>query len=407
MRAIAVCALGAGLGALAAQGADAAEVFALGVGASANQIATFDSATPGTIDGPTAITGLALGDTLVGIDFRPATGELVGLAVNGNLATLYRIHSGTLVATPIGSAVVTSIVGATAYGVDFNPTVDRLRVVNNLASDGAGGNANNFRLNPATGGLVAIDPDGDFLGLPGGNANAPDVAVAYSNNFDGASSTSLFGVLSGGDRLVLHGGAGPGFSTLQNVGLLGVDISNNAGFDIEAGTGQGFAILEVGGVSAFYAVDLATGAATLVGSIGNGTLDFGGMSLAIQASLSQGAERICAGTPSSAADAALELSILPGAEDAGDCPGLCKKWVSTCRGLVGTLRSCLKNAGGRLASLRSAECKALADPTERNACQDAVKAEKDALKDFLATDADSGLDACTASGLAQCLLSCG
>jgi len=153
--------------------------------------------------------------------------------------------------------------------------VDRIRVVNNLASDGAGGNANNFRLNPNDGVLAGIDPDLDFTGLPGGNANAPSTAVAYANSFAGAATTTLFGIVTGGDRLVTHGGAAPGFPTLQNVGLLGVDTSNNVGFDIQTQTSLnniGFAALQTGAESEFYTINLTTGAATLVGDIANATV---------------------------------------------------------------------------------------------------------------------------------------
>jgi hypothetical protein len=343
----------------------------------------------------------------VAIDSRPATGDLIGLGVNGNTATLYQIDPGSGAATLIGSAIVNTIAGATSYGADFNPTVDRLRVVNNLASDGGGGNANNFRLNPNSGALAAIDPDLDHTGLPGGNANAPEVAVAYTNNVDGAAATTLLGILSGGDRLVLNGGAGPGFSTLQNVGLLAVDTSNNAGFDIGGSPEQGFAILEVGGVSGFYTIDLASGVATLVGNVGNGTLDFGSMTLSIQASLLQSAEVVCGQSPSAAADAALHPSITPDAPDSdADCPALCRKWTSTCRGLVGAVRSCWKKTGSKVASVRNADCNTLSDSAERRSCKDVVKAEKDALDDFLATDGQSGLTACSGTGLAECILSC-
>jgi hypothetical protein len=387
--------------------AAAIEVIALGVGATSNQIVRFDSATPGTIDGPTPVTGLGGGDTLVGIDSRPATGDLIGLAVNGNTATLYEIDPGSGAATLIGPAIVNTIAGATAYGIDFNPTVDRLRVANNLASDGAGGNANNFRLNPNTGGLTAVDPDLDFTGLPGGNANAPEVAVAYANNVEGATTTTLFGIVSGGDRLVQNGGVGPGFPTLQNVGVLGVDTSNNAGFDIGGSPEQGFAILEVGGVSGFYAIDLASGAATLVGNVGNGTIDFGSMALSIQTSLLNNAAVICGQPPSAAAEAALRPSIVPDAPDSdADCPALCRKWTSTCRGLVGAVRSCWKNAGNKIASIRNADCNTLSVSPERKSCRDVVKAEKDELKSFLAIDGQSGLTACAGTGLAECILSC-
>jgi hypothetical protein len=259
-------------------------VYALGAEKFTNHIVRFDSNSPGAIQEPQPVKGLIGDDVLVGIDVRPATGQLIGLAVDdlpaaSNATRLYDIDPDTLVATEIGASTVPSIMGATDFGVDFNPTVDRLRVVNNLASDGVGGNANNFRMNPNNGALVTVDPDLDFTGLPGGNANAPEVAVAYTNNIAGATTTMLFGIVSGGDRLVRNAGAAPGFPTLMNVGLLGVDTSSYVGFDIVR-QDTAFAILDaLNNSSGFYTIDLSTGAATSVGTIGSGDIVFAGMTI--------------------------------------------------------------------------------------------------------------------------------
>lgn len=267
---------------LAAPGQAApSSMVALGIGANANSIFKFAGDKPG-LTASLPVTGLGA-STLVGLDYRPATGELYALGVNSNTAALFTIDPTSGVATPVGSATVNSIAGATSYGIDFNPVSDRLRVVNNLATDGGGGNANNFRLTPS-GALAGVDTDGNFTGLPGGNANAPNVAVAYDRNVAGAAASTLFGILSGGDRLVIQGGVNgspsPNLGILSNVGLLGVDTSNNAGFDIDPASGEAYAVLEVGGVSGLYRVNLSTGAATLIGSVGNGAVDFGGLSIA-------------------------------------------------------------------------------------------------------------------------------
>jgi hypothetical protein len=269
---------------MGSSGAQAITVF--GLPASGTSLVRFDSATPGNTS-TIAVTGLTAGDALVGIDFRPATGALFGVGVNGNSARVYMIDPGTGVATAVGpAATVNSITGATAWGMDFNPTVDRIRLINNLVSDGAGGNANNFRMNPNTGALVTIDPDLDFSGLPGGAINAPDVAVAYTNNFNNiGGATTLHGVVSGGDRLIIHGGAGPGFPTLMNVGSLGVNTTNNSALDIIEPGNQAFSILEVGGSSQFFTVDLASGAVSLVGPIGDGSEDFQSMAVTLQAAI--------------------------------------------------------------------------------------------------------------------------
>ena len=54
---------------------------------SANVLLTFDSATPGTIADSDAITGLQAGESVVGIDVRPATGQLYALGLVDDGAT--------------------------------------------------------------------------------------------------------------------------------------------------------------------------------------------------------------------------------------------------------------------------------------------------------------------------------
>jgi hypothetical protein len=111
---------------------------------SGSTLVSFDPAAPavGTF---IPVTGLTAGQTLVGIDFRPANGVLYGLGVNSpaNTATLYRISVLTGVATVVGS--IGPLAGldlstASGFGFDFNPVVDRIRVTTDTGE--------NFRINP-------------------------------------------------------------------------------------------------------------------------------------------------------------------------------------------------------------------------------------------------------------------
>src|SRR5262249_9742481 len=61
-------------------------------------LVTFDSATPGTISGTVAITGLQGGEILLGIDRRPFDGLLYGL---GSTNRIYTINTATGVATAV------------------------------------------------------------------------------------------------------------------------------------------------------------------------------------------------------------------------------------------------------------------------------------------------------------------
>jgi Ca2+-binding RTX toxin-like protein len=231
-----------------------------------NEIAFFDTTSPGSgVTTPSPVTGLISGDTLVGIDFRPATGELYGLGVNGTTAHLYRIGRFTGSATQVGGAITIpqsgGVAGAeTSFGFDFNPVVDRIRVVAN--------NGDNFRLNPDTG--AVLGPDSAL------NPGTPVIAgAAYTNNLVGATSTTLYVIDSTTDQLFVQGGnpvppgASPNTGTLTLVGSLTVDTSSEVGFDIltAGGTNTAFAVLQVGATSQLYNIDLVSGAASLIGPI--------------------------------------------------------------------------------------------------------------------------------------------
>jgi hypothetical protein len=187
---------------------------------------------------------------------------------------------------------------------------------------------------------------------------------------------------------------------------LGVDVSSHAGFDIGASAEEAFAILEVGGVTGLYAIDLATGAATPLGTVGDGTQQLTGFTIAGRSRLEGAVRRICGGSPADAAVAAALPSITPDAPAGpADCPALCNKWRGACRGVVGAARSCWKNAGNRIAKVRAADCATLAGD-DRDACRDTVAREKLDLKTFLAEDGAAGVTSCEGPSLAACLVGC-
>lgn len=221
---------------------------------SGNRLLTFDSATPGTITKTVTVTGLAAGENLLGIDFRPATGVLYAL---GSTSRIYSINSDTGVATAIGSPGAFTLNG-TRFGFDFNPTVDRIRVTSDADQ--------NLRLNPNDGTLTAADgtlayASGDSLS--GFNPNV--VGSAYTNNFSGSGATILYNIDSSFDRLLIQNP--PNNGTLVSVGALGVDTTDNVGFDISGSTGVPYASLTIGTTTNLYTINQLSGAATLVGAI--------------------------------------------------------------------------------------------------------------------------------------------
>lgn len=215
----------------------------------ANQLLTINSATPGTISSTVGITGLQSGENILGIDFRPENLLLYAL---GSSNRLYTINTTTGAATQVGSAGQ-FILSGTSFGFDFNPTVDRIRVTSNVGQ--------NLRLNPNDGTLTGADPavNGGTTALMGS---------AYTNNFSGAVTTSLYGIDANSDSLYLSSNPNGGVYGL--VGSLGLNAIANLGFDIGS-DGFAYAALQVvPGAAGLYTINLSTGAATLVGQIGAG-----------------------------------------------------------------------------------------------------------------------------------------
>ena len=234
---------------------------------STGNLVTFDSGTPGTIQSSVAISALMPGETLLGIDRRPATELLYGL---GSTSRVYTINTTTGLATAVGAAPFSPALTGTAFGFDFNPVPDRIRVVSTDTS--------NFRLNPNTGALAGTDTPLTYAAGDTGVGVLPRVVgLAYSDNFDGTGVTTLFGIDSNRDVLVMQGGLdgtpSPNGGVLTTIGTgLGIDTSDLVGLDISGISGVAFAALTspTGGASQLFTIDLTTGSASLVGTIGTG-----------------------------------------------------------------------------------------------------------------------------------------
>ncbi len=262
----------------------------------ANNLLRFDSAAPTTVQATAAISGLGAAERVVGIDFRPRTGQLYALSVDANgagtNARLYTVNAVTGAATRVGTGAVTVTADpSAAYGFDFNPTVDRIRVVNAMDA--------NFRINPNTG-ARADTPVNDTTLNPAGNQID---GVAYDRNFDGllgAAGTTLYAINANTGMLQTQGGVNqapsPNGGALINVGALNVTIDPNSfvGFDIgtpatTGGPSSVFAVLDgnaaAGVATGLYRINLTTGAATLVGLVGNGTATLTGLAVVPEGTL--------------------------------------------------------------------------------------------------------------------------
>jgi len=200
-------------------------------------------------------------DPILGIDYRPATGELYALTSN---AGSYRLGTLALNGTYTGLAASAQAVTGFSHGFDFNPMIDRIRVVNDVNK--------NYVFNPMTGALQLAATD-LFYGAADPNFGAdPNVAgSAYSNNVVGTPATQLYGIDTGLNILVTQANNA---GTLGTVGPLGVDISALAGFDISGATGTAYAIMTpaASSQSVLYSINLANGLATNLGIVGGGDL---------------------------------------------------------------------------------------------------------------------------------------
>jgi Domain of unknown function (DUF4394)/PEP-CTERM motif len=225
-----------------------------------NTILSFDSSAPGAVNILGTVSGLAAGENLIGIDYRPANGFLYGLS---DQSRLYVISlAGVPTAVQVGASGAFTLVG-TSFGVDFNPVADRLRVVSDAEQ--------NLRINPNDGTLTATDSPLAFAPPPDPNfgVNPTIVAAAYTNNFAIALGTTLFVLDS--TLNILASQNPPNDGTLNTIGGAG-NPQLISGFDISGISGVGFANWAAGGGNdALFRIGLG-GGATNLGIIGSGQL---------------------------------------------------------------------------------------------------------------------------------------
>jgi hypothetical protein len=232
--------------------------------AGGNSFFSLDSASPGAVTPLGAASGLASGETLLGIDYRPANNILYALSDQSHLYTIS--FGATVVATQVGSSGAFALSG-TSFGFDFNPVADRIRVVSNLDQ--------NLRLNPDTGALAAVDtPLAYAAGDTNAGKNPSIVAAAYANNFPPSPrttpGTTLYVLDS--DLNILATQDPPNAGTLNTIGVAG-NPAFISGFDISGATGTAFASWAgSSGNDLLFTLNLATGAPSLLGTIGSGQL---------------------------------------------------------------------------------------------------------------------------------------
>jgi 3D (Asp-Asp-Asp) domain-containing protein len=258
-----------------------------------NLLVSFRADNPGQLLSSVQLTNLAPGVTITGIDFRPLTGELFGLTSTNQVVNIDRDTGQTILrgATLDGALFAAGI----NNGIDFNPTVDRLRLVNTVED--------NLRFNPITFAVVdsdvvtpgtQVDTDLAFIATDANVGQNPNVTgVAYDRNDNSpVTPTTLFGIDStlnilvrqgavDGNAADVAGGGSPNGGLLTTLGSLGVNPTDQVGFDISddgrAGVGTALAVMQLEGetTSKLFSINLNSGltnqpigAATLIGTVG-------------------------------------------------------------------------------------------------------------------------------------------
>lgn len=224
------------------------------------ELVRFNAGQPTRLQQRLPLQGLERGDKLVGIDFRVARGVLYALSSRGRLYTL-DTKTGRL--SPVGSGPLVALQGE-RFGVDFNPVADRVRVVSDSGQ--------NLRLHPDTGALAATDP---ALNGAGGNTRVAGAAYTYNKNNDKLTTNYAIDLAAG--TLLAQGSiegvqpvVSPNTGTLAVVGALGTGALDDASFDIADIGNTALAALRKDGRTRLHLVDLATGRATLLGTVGEG-----------------------------------------------------------------------------------------------------------------------------------------
>jgi len=209
-----------------------------------NNLVTIDSANAASTLSSVKITGLS--ESIQALDFRPINNVLYGL---GGDKIVYTINTLTGVATAASGVLG---IDGTEFGFDFNPTIDRLRIVSNTNQ--------NYVFNPNDGTLSTTTPvfyaTGDV-----GTGRDPDVtALAYTSSTFGAAAntTQLYGIDISADTLVRQANSA---GTLTTVGSIGTDVGSRTSFDI-AGS-DAFAV----NGRRLFSVNLTSGALTQTGLI--------------------------------------------------------------------------------------------------------------------------------------------
>jgi hypothetical protein len=211
-----------------------------------NHLVLFGSGNPENLVRQVAITGMSAGAAMLGIDFRPGDGKLYGI---GSDSRMYTVDTLTGAATAVGAGFVPAVEGE-HFGLTFAGDDLRLQSVESNA---------NQAFDPATGGTASADPALAYVAGDPSEGMNPAIAATGA-----LASGEIYGVDATSNALVRME---PATGALTTVGGFGFNVYLCSGMDIDT-DGTAYAAMSTDNGSELYTLDLATGAATLLGEIG-------------------------------------------------------------------------------------------------------------------------------------------
>lgn len=230
-----------------------------------NRLLCLEVNNPGDTRNIGEVDGLA-GDTeLIGIDFSAEDENLYGV---GNQGGIYEIDVKDGDAEKVSQ--MTIVPAGDAFGVDFNPTSNALRVISNTGQ--------NLRVGMISNGTTVLD-GGLKNPPPMGSMDAPVAlgvtGAAYTNTDEveeDRTGTTLFDIDTSADRVSIQAPANAG--NLSPAGSLRRDVDADNGFDIyskQKGNGEAkknvaYAALSNGDRSTLYKVDVLDGSLKKIGN---------------------------------------------------------------------------------------------------------------------------------------------
>ena len=229
---------------------------------------------PSVVSGPYAITGIAAGQTIVGIDYRPSDGRLYALAYDaatskGQLYTLAG-NGKTYSANPVNIYTTMELGTGNGTGFDFDPTQDNHITV--TARNGA------LYILDADNGTIVFTSYSKIDYLNGDTARSLPVitGIAYTGNFYGTDSTLLTGFDASNNTIVQFNENNPQLiRTVGSTGLAyiaGEDAGMDSYYDTATRLNRTYLVTRSSSGSALYGVT-STGTLINIGTIGRGNLN--------------------------------------------------------------------------------------------------------------------------------------